>query len=455
MSKYQNYIAVPEAVWFKSLPDTWKAVKMRALFSERVTKVSDKDYPPLSVGYIGVVPQLANAAKTDNGDNRKLIKAGDFAINSRSDRKGAGGISKYDGSCSMIITVLKPHSEINGTFYHYLLRSHYFSEEFYRNGNGIVGDLWTTKWKTMRNIYVTVPPREEQDQIVSFLDWKVTEINKLISVKKKQVLSYKELRKATIDQGILYGFKKSESKSSGVYWLGDIPASWEVLPLKRICRVNASIADIVKSKDNGDLVTFLPMEKVTETGKIDCSLKKKISEVRTGFSSFAKGDVVVAKITPCFENGKGACLGNLDTDIGFGTTEFINLRPSDKVLSKYLYMITMTRPFRQIGQEFMTGSAGQKRVSVNFIKNFTLGIPDITEQENILTEIEKKLAQIDKAIKYESDDIKLLKELKDRIISDTVTGEIDVRSVEIPKYEFVEEQFDVADEESDETEAAG
>ena len=182
MKAYETYAAIEDAVWFTSIPVSWRAAKMRELFSERKCKVSDRDYAPLSVGKMGVVPQLETAAKTNNGDNRQLICAGDFAINSRSDRKGAGGISKYTGSCSLIITVLKPHNEINGRFYHYLLRSHYFSEEFYRNGYGIVADLWTTKWDTMRNIVLPVPPRNEQDQIVKYLDWKVSSINKLIAI---------------------------------------------------------------------------------------------------------------------------------------------------------------------------------------------------------------------------------------------------------------------------------
>ena len=149
--RYPNYCATSEAIWFSSVPSTWRATKMREVFSERKEKVSDKDYAPLSIGKMGVVPQLETAVKTDNGDNRKLIRKGDFAINSRSDRKGASGISDYDGSSSFIITVLKPHNELNGKFYHYLLRSHYFTEEFYRNGRGLVSDLWTTKWDEMKN----------------------------------------------------------------------------------------------------------------------------------------------------------------------------------------------------------------------------------------------------------------------------------------------------------------
>ena len=174
--------------WFGNLPENWEAVKMRNIFTERSMKVSDKDYPALSVGYMGVVPQLETAAKTDNGDNRKLVYKGDFAINSRSDRKGAGGISSYDGSVSLIITVLKPNENINGIFYHYLLRSHYFSEEFYRHGRGLVADLWTTNWNNMRNILVPVPPLSEQNQIVKFLNYKVSRIDKLISIRQRQII---------------------------------------------------------------------------------------------------------------------------------------------------------------------------------------------------------------------------------------------------------------------------
>lgn len=172
-----------------------------------------------------------------------MVCCGDFVINSRSDRKGSCGVSELDGSVSLINIVLTPRKALNGRYVHYRLRSHVFSEEYYRNGRGIVADLWTTRYSEMKSILLPVPPRDEQEQIVRFLDWKVSSINKLIAIKKKQVSAYKELRKAVIDQGILHGFRESEKKDSGVYWLGEIPDSWEVLPLKRICRANASIAD--------------------------------------------------------------------------------------------------------------------------------------------------------------------------------------------------------------------
>ncbi len=339
---------------------------------------------------------------------------------------------------SSYISLRERSSEIDPQYYCYYFKAMDSCKMFHGMGEGI---RLTLSYDELKGIPIAKPSYTEQSQIAHFLDWKISEINKLISIKKKQVSFYKELRKALIDEGILYGFKKSKSKGSGVYWLGNIPESWEILPLKRVCKVNASISDIVKTMDDSDLVTFIPMSSVSATGDADYSLKGRVADFRKNFSSFAKGDVVVAKITPCFENGKGACLDKLDTAIGFGTTEFINLRPTSRILSRYLYMITMTRPFRELGEKVMTGSAGQKRVPVNYIKNFTLGIPGIEEQKEILEKIDRKLEQVDELISAEIQSIKELQKLKTTLISDVVTGKIDVRNVEIPEYERVEKDF--------------
>ena len=140
MHRYDNYS--PSGVaWLGDIPSSWECKKIGSLFSQRKTKVSDKDYVPLSVSKGGIVPQLDTAVKTDAGDNRKLVKTGDFVINSRSDRKGSCGISPLDGSVSLINIVLEPRQHWNSRYIHYLMRSPIFSEEYYRYGRGIVSDL--------------------------------------------------------------------------------------------------------------------------------------------------------------------------------------------------------------------------------------------------------------------------------------------------------------------------
>ena len=172
--------------------------KISSHFRQRNEKVSDKDYPALSVSKQGVTPQLGNVALSDaEGASRKLVKVGDYAVNSRSDRKGSCGVSKYEGSVSLITIVLEPFG-INGEYVHYLFRSNPWVEEFYRNGRGIVADLWTTNYQMMKSMYMPVPPLSEQMQIVSYLDAKCSKIDKLIANVTKEIERIKEYKQRLI-----------------------------------------------------------------------------------------------------------------------------------------------------------------------------------------------------------------------------------------------------------------
>ena len=164
-------------------------------------KVSDKDFAPLSVTKDGILPQLDTACKTDNGENRKLVRKGDYVVNSRSDRKGSGGISPFDGSVSLINIVIYP---IDGEqeYYHYLFRCNNFVEEFYRNGRGIVADLWTTRYQEMKNIEIPIPPLSEQRAIVSYIEAKTASINKLIDAYQQQVERVKEYKQRLISDAV-------------------------------------------------------------------------------------------------------------------------------------------------------------------------------------------------------------------------------------------------------------
>lgn len=187
--------------WIGQIPEQWEVNKIRSHFKERRTKVSDKDYPALSVAREGIVPQLDTAVKTDNGDNRKLVLKNDFVVNSRSDRKGSCGVSDYDGSVSLISIVLEPH-DINPQYVHYLFRSNNYVEEFYRNGRGIVADLWTTRYSEMRNIFIPIPPVSEQKDIVSAINSLNNKIDTLVSELTTQINHLKELKQRVISDAV-------------------------------------------------------------------------------------------------------------------------------------------------------------------------------------------------------------------------------------------------------------
>ena len=187
--------------WLGEIPEHWEVSKLRKHFIPRMQKVSDKDFAPLSVTKDGILPQLDTACKTDNGENRKLVRKGDYVVNSRSDRKGSGGISPFDGSVSLINIVIYP---IDGEqeYYHYLFRCNNFVEEFYRNGRGIVADLWTTRYQEMKNIEIPIPPLSEQRAIVSYIEAKTASINKLIDAYEQQVERVKEYKQRLISDAV-------------------------------------------------------------------------------------------------------------------------------------------------------------------------------------------------------------------------------------------------------------
>ena len=187
--------------WRGEIPEHWEVSKLRRHFIPRMQKVSDKDFAPLSVTKDGILPQLDTACKTDNGENRKLVRKGDYVVNSRSDRKGSGGISPFDGSVSLINIVIYP---IDGEqeYYHYLFRCNNFVEEFYRNGRGIVADLWTTRYQEMKNIEIPIPPLSEQRAIVSYIEAKTASINKLIDAYEQQVERVKEYKQRLISDAV-------------------------------------------------------------------------------------------------------------------------------------------------------------------------------------------------------------------------------------------------------------
>ena len=427
--KYENYSLTPDAVWFSSIPSTWRATKMREVFSERKEKVSDKDYAPLSIGKMGVVPQLETAVKTNNGDNRKLIRKGDFAINSRSDRKGASGISEYDGSSSLIITVLKPHDELNGKFYHYLLRSHYFTEEFYRNGRGLVSDLWTTRWNEMRNIYIPVPPRDEQDQLVRFLDWKVSTINKLISVKKREIEKLEELKRSRISYLIMGQTEGISQRDTKVSWVKSIPSHWSEKSLIQYAE-EQQIKNTGMAEDN---LLSLSYGKIvnkdinTTDGLLPASFE--------GYQIVHDGNIIL-RLTDLQNDHKSLRTG-LATQTGIITSAYTCLKARTGILPEYLQLELHVADLCKV----FYGMGGGVRQSIGFkdIRGMLIAIPPVEEQRHILELVHDMEDPINREIEKYREIISALEDLKRRIIADVVTGKIDVRGVEIPEYEFVEE----------------
>jgi len=430
MDKYESYID-SGIDWLGKIPEHWEVKRLGNWFEERREKVSDKDFEPLSVTKNGILPQLENAAKSNDGDNRKLVKKGDFVINSRSDRKGSSGLSNLDGSVSLINIVMKPRN-IKGKFTNYLLKSNGFIEEFYRNGHGIVADLWTTRYDEMKFINLAVPPIHEQEAIASFLDDKCTKIDDLLGIKTQQIEKLKELRQVKIHQSVTKGLDASiELNDSGIDWIGEIPKHWEVKRLKNfICdleggvSVNASESESANSNEIGVLKTS-----AVYTYSFDPLQNKKVfeNELNRVSCRVRKGAIIISRMNaPELVGASGLVLEeypNLYLPDRLWQTKYHKIEFNKKWLSQLL----VSNGFRSYMTTFANGSSpSMKNISKGDFLNISIPVPPLSEQEAIVANLEQETSKIDQAIAQRKKQIEKLKEYKQSLINEVVTGKVKV-----------------------------
>lgn len=214
-------------------------------------------------------------------------------------------------------------------------------------------------------------------------------------------------------------------KYSGVEWLGEIPIHWNLLRLRHVTELNPSKSEVA-NLDRQLHVSFLPMDAVGDDGSIRLDLTRAIGDVEHGYTYFREGDVTIAKITPCFENGKGAVMEGLLNGFGFGTTELIVVRPrTDYTSSSFLQWLFNSSYFRRIGESTMFGAGGQKRVSDHFVRNFATVFPPLNEQDAIVSFLDRETSKIDALVLEQRRLIELLKEKRQAVISHAVTKGLD------------------------------
>ena len=210
-------------------------------------------------------------------------------------------------------------------------------------------------------------------------------------------------------------------QDSGVEWLGEVPGHWGVKRLRFVAELNPSKSEI-GALDRDTAVSFLPMEAIGDDGTLNLDKEKTISEVESGYTYFRDGDVTVAKITPCYENGKGAQMKGLVNGIGFGTTELIVVRPRpNQLIGSYLHYLFISPDFRGLGESHMYGAGGQKRVPDAFVRNFATAFPPVPEQTQIAAFLDRETAKIDELVAEQRRLMELLKEKRQAVISHAVT----------------------------------
>ena len=416
--------------WLGMIPKDWELSKISSIYELRTQKVSDKDYPPLSVTMNGIVPQLDSAAKTNAHDDRKLVKKGDFAINSRSDRRGSCGVSEYDGSVSLINTVMKPRDEMNPDYYNWLFHTIQFADEFYKWGHGIVDDLWTTNWQDMKHIDIPVPTLDEQKVIADYLSKAIPEIDALHTEIEKQIETLEEYKKSIITEAVTKGLDPDvEMKDSGIEWVGMIPKNWNVTRIGYESWIRARLGwkglkaeeyvleghpflsafNIIQNKISWDELNYITNERYNESPEIMLKV----------------GDIVLVKDGAGI--GKCAKIDSLpyETATTNGSLAVIS-STVEKLDYNYLYFYLQSAMFQNYILRIMNGM-GVPHLSQEELRKIKIPFPPINEQIEIAKYLEKKRNDIDMAILEKIQQLETLEQYKKSLIYEYVTGKKEVK----------------------------
>ena len=277
----------------------------------------------------------------------------------------------------------------------------------------------------LKKLKIPYPSLIEQKLIANFLDHETAQIDTLIDKQQTLIQLLKEKRQAVISHAVTKGLNPdAPMKDSGVEWLGEVPEHWSITRIKYVAELTPSKSGILSRLE--ERCNFIPMEKL----KLDTLVldeTRQIKDVYQGYTYFEDGDVLIAKVTPCFENQNMAIAANLVNGIGFGSSEIYVLRTEAEGLNQLLLYRLQESVFMQLGAGAMTGAGGLRRVPSDFLNNFQFGLPPISEQQEIVEHIEKMKSKFNDLIDNAQQAIQLMQERRTALISAAVTGKIDVR----------------------------
>ena len=430
--------------WLEVVPTHWEVRKLRNVLSG-ITERNRPDLPLLSVvREKGVILRdISNKDENhnfipDDLSNYKVVKNGQFAMNKMKAWQGSYGVSKNDGIVSPAYFVFDIDG-VNGDFFHVAIRSKAYVPFFTQASGGVRIGQWDLSQSRMREIPFSIPPLPEQTAIVRYLDYVTRRIRRLVRAKRKLIKLLEEQKQAIIHRAVTRGLDPDvPMKDSGVEWLGEVPAHWEVLALKRVLlklidcehktapKVETSIYRVIRTSAvrNGNY-----HRKGTY-----CTTEKAYKEwTRRGVPE--TGDVIFTREAPAGE----ACIVPTDQLVCLGQrTVLMKLRPNEYDPRFLVYMIYSGPPRYRIQLASQGSTVGHFNMDdIGWMKIYK---PPLSEQNTIVMHLDEATNDIKNTISSAHDEIELLTEYRTRLISDVVTGKLDVReaAASLPKVDLLD-----------------
>lgn len=408
--------------WLGDIPAEWDVAQIGNYYELRNEKVSDYDFEPLSVTMKGIVPQLATAARSDDHSNRKLVKKGDFVINSRSDRRGSCGISPLDGSVSLINIVMEPRGKMNPQYYNWLFHTEQFADEFYKWGHGIVDDLWTTRWQEMKKILIVAPLPDEQQAIADYLDETCSKIDEIIAEAKASIDEYKELKQSVIFEAVTKGLDKNvEMKDSGIEWIGKTPVDWNIAKINRVAWTTSG-ATPLRSKEteyyDNAVIRWVRTLDLNNGHVTDSS--EKITE--TALKNSSCSIMPVKTVCVAMYGGAGTIGKSGILEVGCATNQAICSIVSDKKVLNPDYLHYVIMAVRKYWMKYAVGTRKDPNINQQIIAQMRIPIPQLSKQDIIVNHLDKVTDKCDSLIAEKQSLIADLEAYKKSLIYEVVTG---------------------------------
>ncbi len=438
MGRYQAYPEYKDSglQWLGKIPSEWQVIYSKAVFSERNEKAQSDDEQLTASQKHGILPQKLfmemeqqKVVQVLKGHEiLKKVEADDFVISMRSFQ---GGIeySPYSGSISSAYVPLFSKMKISTSFFKYFFKSAPYIQALQSTTN-LVRDGQALRYGNFTQVPLPIFDAAEQQTIANFLDHETAKIDTLIEKQQQLIQLLKEKRQAVISHAVTKGLNpNAPMKDSGVEWLGQVPEHWTLTRFKYEAVLNPRAATIDLSPSME--CNFVPMEKL-KTDSLLLDETRTVSDVFSGYTCFYDGDVLMAKVTPCFENKNIAIAAELKNGVGFGSTEIFVLRPKLSIDKRFLFYRLQEEEFMNMATSAMTGAGGLKRVPTEVVNNFQFALPPLAEQLKICEYLEEQKERFGALDAFAQLQVELLRERRTALISAAVTGKIDVRNWQAP-----------------------
>lgn len=418
-------------MWIGATPETWKMIPLKYLASYNDEVLSENTDDEFEFDYIeigsvqygrGIIYKEHMKFKNAPSRARRIVRKDDIIVSTvRTYLKAVATIPACNNSliASTGFIVIRPH-KVLPRFMNYALLSESFISLVESHSTGIsypaINSVDVVKFK------IPVPCRSEQERIAAFLDAECTEIDAVLEKTRASIEEYKKLKQAVITQAVTKGIRGDRPmKDSGIEWIGDIPVEWTASKIKYCTEFAPSCNTSHLSEDS--LVTFTPMECI-KNGYFE-NREAHFSALSSSYTQYQDGDIVFAKVTPCFENGNIAIMQGLSAGVGFGSSELFVIRPQS-INTEFIFYYLQNDIFKQYACATMTGTGGLKRVSPTFVRNYSIFIPCNEEQLEIVRYLNEKCSGIEVLIAKKQQYLTEIENYKKSLIYEYVTGKKEV-----------------------------